>query len=338
MKMLKIISTVFMVGAFANIFAQDLDHTQYYLNLPGVNPGFTGIEDYMDTRFSFRQGWNDFAVKNNYTFVSAYGALNNSVRNALKNNTLRLSNPEAFQQVQEDRKLGRKHGVGGMLSSRSLGPYEAVTINANYAYHLPISRTVNMSFGSRVAYHSQRIDFNGFVVRDQVNDLFYQQIMAASQGNSGSFLMDFGYTVYSSKFFLGISSNGLVSTHVTGTSVIESEQARRISVQGALTRVQLGSNVTFSPGFRTTYAKGYDFTWSANGRLMLKNIAYFGAGYTNSSPKLSLMFGLNMNGRFSINYSYDKYLSNLNNFNVNVHEIVIGAALFNKYNAATRFW
>jgi len=338
MRVARFLVFLLFVCVSSRLSAQDLDHTQYYLNLPGINPGFTGIEDYMDTRFSFRQGWNDFAVKNNYTFVSAYGALNNFARNALSNNTLRLSNPEAFKQVQNERKLLRKHGVGGMITNRALGPYEASSINANYAYHLPITPRVNMAFGTRVAYNSQRIDFSGFVVRDQVNDAFYNQIMSANQGNSGAFLMDFGYVLYSSKFFLGISSNGLISTHISGTSVVEQQQARRISMQGALTSLPLGSNLSFSPGFRVNYSDGYDLMWSANGRLLLKNIVYVGAGYTNSSPKLSLLFGLNVNGRFSVNYSYDKYLSNLNNFNVNVHELVIGAALFNRYNASTRLW
>jgi len=338
MKAVRLLFTILLIGIAASVSAQELDHTQYYLNLPGINAGFTGIEDYMDTRFSFRQGWNDFAVKNNYTFVSAYGALNNFARNALSNNTLRLSNPEAFKQVQNERRLLRKHGVGGMITSRSLGPYEATTINANYAYHLPITPTLNMSFGSRVAFNSQRIDFTTYVVRDPVNDAFYQQIMQSNQGNAGSFQLDFGYVLYSSKFYLGLSSNGLVSTHVTGTSVVEIEQAKRVSLQGALTRIPIGANLVFSPSFRATYAKGYDLMASINGRLMIKNLVYVGAGYTNSSPKLSLLFGLNVNGRFSVNYSYDKYLSNLNNFNVNVHEVVIGAALFNRYNAANRLW
>ncbi len=338
MRTIRTIFTVALISIAYSASAQELDHTQYYLNLPGINAGFTGIEDYMDTRFSFRQGWNDFAVKNNYTFVSAYGALNNVSRNALTNNTLRLSNPEAFRQLQDDRKLLRKHGVGGMITSRALGPYEATTLNLNYAYHLPITPRLNMSFGSRVAYNSQRIDFTGYTVRDAVNDTFYQQIMSSNQGNAGSFLLDFGYVLYSSNFYLGLSSNGLVSSHVTGTSVVEVEQVRRVSLQGALTSLPLGSSLAFSPAFRATYAQGYDLVWSANGRLLIKNVVYVGGGYTNSSPKLSLLFGLNLNGRFSINYSYDKYLSDLNNFNVNVHELVIGAALFNRYNAATRLW
>lgn len=334
---MKYLAVVFLFVA-ASASAQDIDHTQFYLNLPGSNPGFTGIEDYMDTRFSFRQGWNDFAVKNSYTFVSAYGALNNFARNALTNNTLRLSNPDAFRQVQNERKLMRKHGVGGMITSRSLGPYVATSLNANYAYHLPITPDLTMAFGSRIGYNSQRIDFAGYVVRDQVNDTFYQSIMQSSQGNSGSFHLDFGGVVYSSRFYVGLSSNGLVSTHISGTSLVEVEQTTRVALQTALTSVRVGTNVTFSPSARVTYVKGHSPIFSANARFRLKNLVYVGAGYTNSTPRLSLLFGLNVNGRFSVNYSYDKYLSDLNNFQVNVHELVIGAALFNRYNAATKLW
>jgi type IX secretion system PorP/SprF family membrane protein len=224
-----------------------------------------------------------------------------------------------------------------MITKRNLGPYKAITVNANYAYHMPITLKLNMSFGTRVAYNSQRIDFTGYVVRDPVNDALYQQIMSSSQGNSGGFLMDFGYVLYSSKFYVGVSSNALISTHIAGTSLVEMEQARRVSLQAALTTVRLNDNITFSPTVRWTVARGYSPIVSATGRFMIKNLVYLGAGYTNSSPKLSLLFGLKTNG-FSINYAYDKYLSNLNNFNVNVHELVIGAALFNRYNATSRLW
>ncbi len=320
------------------VHGQEIDHSQYYLNLPGTNAGFTGIEDYMDTRFSFRQGWNDFAVKNNYSFVSAYGALNNFARTALTNNTLRLSDPEGFKQVQNEKKLLRKHGIGGMITSREFGPYRATTINTNYAYHLPISPGLNMAFGTRIGFNSQRIDLTNYTLRDQVNDDFYNSILASGQGNSGNFMMDFGYVLYSSKFYAGISSNGLISTRVTGSSLVELEQVMRVSFQAALTSLQLNNDLTFSPAARVTYANGYDLIWSGNGRLRYKNLVYIGAGYTNKSPKLSLLCGLNVNGRFSINYSYDKYLSDLNNFSVSVHEFVVGAALFNRYNAATKLW
>src|ERR1043165_84242 len=111
--------------------AQEIEQTQYYLNLPGVNPAFTGIEEYVDTRVSYRQGWNDFAVKNNYSFVSAYGPLGNIRRAALTNNSLRLSDPTAYSNTQVKKKLLRKHGVGGMIANRNFGPYTSTAVSIN---------------------------------------------------------------------------------------------------------------------------------------------------------------------------------------------------------------
>lgn len=321
-----------------SLHAQEIDHTQYYLNLPGINPGFTGIEDYLDTRLSFRQGWNDFAVKNNYMFVSAYGALNNAGRGALTNNTLRISDPEAFRNIQSENKLLRKHGVGGMITSRAFGPYESTTINLNYAYHLPVSRDLMMSFGTKIGYASQRIAFQGLTVRDDVNDAFYQQIMRSNEGNSGNYIMDFGYVLYSSKFILGISSANIVSTQINSKELADIQLKAKFSAQFALTSVALGEDFSLSPGARITYADGYDLIWSLNSRIRFRNLLYAGLGYTNSSPKLSLLFGLRASDRLSINYAYDKYLSDLNNFNVNVHEITIGMSLFNTYRTSSKLW
>src|SRR6267378_1612907 len=98
--------------------AQEIDYTQYYLNLAGVNAGFTGMEDYMDLKMAYRIGGNDFGVKNNNVFVSAYGALGASKQIALKRNSLRISNLQAFEEHLSDRRWRRRHGIGGMVTSR----------------------------------------------------------------------------------------------------------------------------------------------------------------------------------------------------------------------------
>src|SRR5882757_6755627 len=83
----------------AHGLAQEIDYTQYYLNLAGVNAGFTGMEDYLDLKMAYRQGGNAFGVKNNNVFVSAYGALGASRRLSIKRNSLRISNYDAFEQL-----------------------------------------------------------------------------------------------------------------------------------------------------------------------------------------------------------------------------------------------
>jgi type IX secretion system PorP/SprF family membrane protein len=318
--------------------AQEIEHTQYYLNLPGVNPAFTGIEEYVDTRVSYRQGWNDFAVKNNYSFVSAYGPLGNIRRAALTNNSLRLSDPTAYSDTQVKKKLLRKHGVGGMIANRNFGPYTSTAVSINYAYHLPVSRTVMMSFGTKMGYAAQRLSLNNLTVRDDVNDLFYQQLINSNQGNSGNYFMDFGYALYSSKFYFGVSASNLVSSRVSGSGLLDIRQTTWYRAQASLLSAKLGKDFHFSPGVQVIYGKNYDLIWGVNARLRYKDILYAGGGYTVATPKLSMMFGVRVTPRLSLNYSHDKYLSDLNNFSVSVNELVLGLVLVNKFNLKSITW
>ena len=317
---------------------QSVDFTQYYLNNAGSNPGYTGAEDFLDTKFSFRQGWNGFGIRNNYVYASAYSSLNNSKRGILRQNGLHLSDPEILRKVQSTKAVRRKHGIGGMVTDRKLGPYELVSANANYAYHLPIGRTLSLGFGTKLGIQNQRIDFTGYTVRDDINDQFYRSLMNASAGNQMMFQMDFGLVLYSDKFNIGISSNNLVQSQVSGQQLIQQTGARSYILQASAMSVRMGKDVEFTPGVRAIYTNGYNTIVQLNGRFRYKKLIYAGAGFSNQSSKLSLLAGLNLQGGLSVNYAYDRYLGDLNNFNVSVHEINIGLALFNKFGATNRFW
>jgi hypothetical protein len=123
-----------MIGFFAllslsisSVRAQEIDYTQYYLNFGGVNAGFTGMEDYLDLKMAYRIGGNEFGVKNNNVFVSVYGVLGTSGQMSLKRNSLRISNLSAFEELQSNRRWRRRQGVGGMVTSRTVGPYTSVS-------------------------------------------------------------------------------------------------------------------------------------------------------------------------------------------------------------------
>ncbi|HZY81984.1 MAG TPA: PorP/SprF family type IX secretion system membrane protein [Cyclobacteriaceae bacterium] len=316
--------------------AQAADYTQYYLNLAGINPGFTGIEDFTDTKFGFRQGWNDFSVKNNSFYLSTYAVLNSQLRSALKGNMLRISSPEVLRSIQEDKKILRKHGVGGMLYSRNLGPYKLFSFNANYSYHIPLTSRLYLSFGTRVGYNSQRINFANYTVRDPIKDEFYQQLMASQQGNIGTAVIDFGTTLYSDRFYLGLSSIDMITTKVSG-SVLDLEQAPRYALQFGVTGWNIRPNINLSPGVRLLYEDSQDLLWTLNARLRFYDAFYIGGGFTGPTSRMSFLLGYTA-GRYSINYSYDQYLSELNNFNVSMHEFVLGMSLFNKLKARSKIW
>jgi type IX secretion system PorP/SprF family membrane protein len=316
--------------------AQEIDFTQYYLNLAGVNAGFTGMEDYVDLKLAYRQGGNDFGVKNSNVFVSAYGALGARSQQSLKKNSLRISNMEAFEQLQSNQRFRRRQGIGGMLTSRTVGPYTSVSVNGNYAYHLPISPKLNVSLGTRIAYGSQRVDFNGYTVRDPVNDVFYQQLLQSNPGNQNSVSIDFGTVLYSNRFYLAFSSTNLGMKSLSGEPQLSIKNKRQFSLQTAAI-LPLGTFLSLNSGLKLTQAEGYDFMWAVNSRLRYKELIYLGAGYSGGS-KMSLLFGLAVNGKLAINYAYDHYFTGLSSLNVNVHEVVVGISLFNTYESKSRLW
>ncbi|UII25497.1 PorP/SprF family type IX secretion system membrane protein [Fulvivirga maritima] len=306
--------------------------TQYYLNMPNQNPAFTGIDPFLDIKAGFRQSWNDFANKNNSYFITADGSIGGNSGDVLKNNALRVSD-DSFTPSQEAR---RHHGLGGMVLSQNFGAFKYLQLNLNYAYHLPVSDQVNLALGTRVAYSSHEIDYSDLQVRDQVNDQLYQSLMAVGAGKLQSMLIDFGITMYSDKFYLGISTVNLVSEDVGSDQVgdIEEEKNYKANVGYVMT---LNPDFDLLPSADFTYGDIYGLTWQGTARLRYKEMVYLGFSYENDI-RASLLFGLSFENKYSFHYSYDYFTHDLNDFNKGNHEFAIGLFLFNKYSKNSKFW
>jgi type IX secretion system PorP/SprF family membrane protein len=316
-------------------YAQEDDYTQYYLNLPSVNPAFTGMDDFFSLNAGVREGWNNYGIQNDNSYLSFFGALNNGNRAGRRNNALRTSDPTIFESIQNEKKFRRRHGLGGIVTNRKVDPYKSFGTFLNYAYHLPVTPSLNISFGTRLGYTNQRIDFTGLQVRDDVNDLFYQSLLMAGQGSQNTLLVDFGTVIYSKRFFLGVSSDNLVARKMNGDQLFNLNTGVRYRAQVGVF-LPLNAEWILTPGISSSYKEGYDVRWAANVRLKYKDLIYLGTAY-EPNLKASLLLGLTTH-KVSINYGYDIYLSGLNNFNVNTHELVLGLILFNPYKLKSRFW
>ncbi|MFM9840234.1 MAG: PorP/SprF family type IX secretion system membrane protein [Cyclobacteriaceae bacterium] len=328
-----LVSFLFVAGTLPN-YAQEFNSTQYYSNLPNTNPGFTGIDDYLDVKFSVNQGWNSFNITNNNIYISAFSSLNSSARTSVKNNALRIST-SAYGDILPTNQLRRKHGMGGTLAGRNIGPYRSVTLGYNYAYHIPLSSKFNFSLGSRLAYFNQRIDFSGFTVRETGDNLF-DQLTRAGNANQSSFLMDFGAVLYSEKFYAALSSVNQIKGKISGDNLLDYSELVTYQFNTAR-NFRIAQTVQLNTGLRLTLKQGLDMGWAVNARFRYKELLYIGSGFNNNS-QLSLLFGLAFNPNFGLHYTYDQYLSSLSSFNVNAHEIVLGIGLFNKAHSQPKFW
>jgi type IX secretion system PorP/SprF family membrane protein len=326
---------IYLFFSFQISNAQDIVSSQYYSNLATYNPAFTGIDDFVDLKLSVYQGWNSFNTRNNNFYISAFGSINNPQQASIKNNALRISS-SAYQQIEAERDLRRKHGMGGIISARNIGPYRSASINYQYAYHLPISSGYNFSMGARVSYLSQRIDFSGFEVRRPDEDIFYQQLMQSSNSSQSSYLVDFGLLLYSDVFYFGVSSSNIVKGRLSSDALINFNDAQQIQMNTA-GNFRIASNVLLNTGLQLNWQQGYPLGWAANVRARYKELLYVGSGYNHNS-KLSLLLGISISSKLNLHYSYDQYLSSLSGFNVNAHEIVLGLSIFNTSYSQPKFW
>ena len=335
-----IVIIVSCLGFATNLGAQDFNYTQYYLNLPAVNPGFTGMEDFWDLKLSFRQqGVNNFDARNKSLYISTYGPVNSSASSSMKNNSLRLSDPNSYNNLESNRgtrkKLLRRHGIGGMLFNRDLGAYQSFNASFNYAYHLPVSRTHHLSFGTSIRYSGRQIGISGLMVRDVVNDQTYQQLVQSGKGRMDMMIVDFGTALYSDKGYVGLSSTSLIS-YALGISDFNSTDIRTYSLQAGRF-MRLGANLELSPVINVDYNAATGVSGGGSARLRYRSMVYAGAGY-QSNGKASGMLGFTMSGKYNLNYSYDHYFGPLQGFNVTMHEVVFGITLFNKYGLNSSIW
>jgi type IX secretion system PorP/SprF family membrane protein len=331
--MKRFILFLFLINS-AEVFSQDFVSTQYYSNLGAVNPGFVGVDDFLDVKFSVFQGWNGFDVRNNNFYVSAFGVLNNTGKANIKNNALRLSS-SVYSEIESSKGLNRRHGMGGMISGRNLGPYRSVEFSYQYAYHLPINKHMTFSLGTKLGYLAQRIDFSDLRV-SVGDDEFFNRILVANNGNRGSYVIDFGGVLYSKNFYFGVSTNRLVLG--TLSEGLEINLAERQQVSGQMATIfSTGPNIKVNFGLSGRYVEGADIHWDANTRVRYKELFYFGAAYSKAS-RFSLLAGFSLGPKLHAHYTYDQYLSSLGSFNVNAHEIVVGVALANRAKASVKYW
>lgn len=317
-------------------YGQDKAFTQYYLNLPAVNPGFTGMEPYLDLKGAFRQRWSGFSDKNSAFYISGYGSLGRTSPTVFKNNSLRISNPEAYEKVANSSSLKRMHGIGGMITSQTVGPFKTMSANVNYAYHLPLSRAVSLAMGTRLSYVDYQLSFEDYVVRDPDGDAFYQELINSSEGKQQQFVGDFGMTLYSDKFYIGFSSSNLISEPIGDGELLKlASDAAYHAVAGV--QFDLSPIIDLYPGVRVSYSDLYEATWEANVRVRYDEMIYIGLAYEND-VKAAVLFGLTFDEKYSINYSYDYYLNDLKDFNTGNHEFTLGIAIFNKYSTPARLW
>lgn len=317
-----------MLSVGGKLNAQQIGrYSMYMQNFYSVNPASAGLENHLDVTTGYRQQWIGLSHAPRTFFVSANMPLSKEVRSPAPA-SMRISDPNQYQSMfPPTRKL--KHAVGAMANVSQYGAFKFTRAYATYAVHLPITKKLNLGFGTNVGFSSFNID-QRLIQLELPNDPFYDQSLIDAQQNNSLLDIDAGLMLYSRTFFVGYSTAQLLGNNVSfGSKMLYGE----LPIHH---RLLFGYNIRVNRDWKLL-PNGFVFlsktglmTAELNVRVDFRDQLWCGLSYRHFDAVIP-MFGVYLNNQFKLGYAYDYTISNLRNYAPGgSHEIMIGWMFGNK--------
>lgn len=314
---------------FGQVFGQQIpQYSQYLRNQFMINPAAAGVYDFVDITLSGRWQWLGFQDSPRTAYLSACGVLGKKVKPyynpALRTSSGIVKNPEI--------KTGNlKHALGGQLLFDQYGAFRRMNVSGTYALHIPLSKNLNMSFGTRLglsnnAFLSSKAQVLNVMDPSQgYTDATYDALYA---NNSNKFIMDlgFGLYLYNKNLFFGISADHLSKDLVEFGSGVANFNTQMHFNATLGYKFPISENLTLMPAVLAKYMQPAPFSIEGSLQLEYKEWLWAGVSYRHTDAVVG-MVGLNISERFKFGYSYDFSISRIKKYTSGGHEIVLGIML-----------
>ena len=308
-------------------FAQQLpQYSQYNRNQIMVNPGATGMYDFLDVTIGGRYQWAGFT--NAPMTAYAYGSSVIGGNKQRYNPSIRTS----YGPI-ENPKVGTgraKHAVGAQVVTDQYGAFRDLSFAGTYAIHLPVTRDHNLSLGTKVGLSNssflqeratvltQMPGYSGPISADNTYDLY-----VANQGSVNFMEVGAGLFFYSDDLYVGISADQLTRGMVQfGNGSSNFDPNMHFNLMAGY-RFSLNNDWTLMPSFLAKYMNPAPVMIEGSLQFEYKERFWFGASYRHTDALIG-MLGCNLSSRFKVGYSFDFSLSPFNNYSSGGHELVLG--------------
>ncbi|MBB6609732.1 type IX secretion system membrane protein PorP/SprF [Pontibacter sp. Tf4] len=283
-------------------------YSQYMLNNFILNPAITGIESYADIRVSNRRQWIGLDGAPVTYYLTAHTPLN-----------------KGMGSTQYHRALAH-HGIGAVLHTDKTGPLRRTGVAFSYAYHLPITNSINISGGASVGIIRNSINTNDLEFTNS-ND----PLVGGGSINNNVVDLNLGLWIYSRNFSVGVAGAQLLED-VGSFNAAEEDRAalglQRHYFATASYRFEPTSTLDVIPSVMWKLANPSPASVDVSLRTIYDERFWVGAAYRHNDALVG-MVGVYVSPVLDISYSYDATTSSLNKVSAGTHEVVIGFKLMN---------
>ncbi|MCC9167356.1 PorP/SprF family type IX secretion system membrane protein [Pontibacter harenae] len=297
-----------MVIAVQASAQQRPQYSQYLLNNFLLNPALSGIEDYADIRVSNRRQWMGLDGAPVTYYVTANTPLNKGAGSTKYHKAL------------------AHHGVGASIYTDKTGPLRQTSITGSYAYHMPLTNSINASAGVSAGLIRNSLNSSELELTNE-ND----PLLGGGSINENMLDLNIGFWVYSRDFSIGIAGAQLLGD-AEGLSAGENNDPnfdlqRHFFLTGSY-RFSVTRDLDIIPSVMLKMATPSPLAVDVSARALYDERFYVGASYRHKDAIVG-MLGLFISPTLDVGYSYDATISDLNRVSNGTHEIVVGIKLLN---------
>jgi type IX secretion system PorP/SprF family membrane protein len=309
--------------ASAPALAQQIaQYSQYMNNNYILNPGATGVEDYIDLKASYRTQWTGLEGAPKTFYVSGSASLG----------PWRGSDKHPLRE-----RLRPFHAVGGIVYNDVTGPTSRLGVYGSYAYNAVLTRTIRVALGASIGMQQFSVDGN------QLH--FFDPTTQAASAASRVVDATAGLWLYSPDFYVGVSGAQLFGNQLDfsygpnqlGVGAPGNSLKRHYFVTAGV-RLPLSEDFSLVPSVLLKSVSPAPRSVDINAKLKYRDLLWFGASW-RAFDSVVAMVGLSYD-QFTVGYSYDAGTSQLAGYNGGSHEILVGLRLKKKAQEVciNKFW
>jgi type IX secretion system PorP/SprF family membrane protein len=325
--MKRILSRLFLLplllAAVPALAQQQAQYSQYMNNNYLLNPGATGVEDYIDVKFSYRTQWTGLegAPKTYYASISSsLGKWRTTDKRTMRDRQRPF------------------HALGALVYNDVTGPTSRLGAYGSYAYNVVLTRNIRAALG--VSAGMQQFSVDGQQLR------FYDPTTSAASAASRVFDASAGLWVYSPDFYVGVSGAQLLGNRLNfsyNPSQVDAgapgNSLRRHYFATAGVRLPLSEEWSVVPSVLVKAVSPAPLSVDVNAKLKYRDLLWAGVSWRAFDSVVALV-GLSYE-QFTLGYSYDAGVSQLASYNSGSHEILLGLRLKKKAQVVcpdNKFW
>jgi type IX secretion system PorP/SprF family membrane protein len=318
----KLLNLVIFCGLFALVSnAQQEYQFANTINNPFLlNPAAGGMTDVMQFEASSRMQWVGYDGGPRSILLSGNSQISFKSTDKKVLTEFNIHDETLFEGPKVSTSKS-KHVIGGKVWNDAIGPFNKTSIQGSYAYHLPLTKTINFGIGLGFGFSNFRLNENKVILHQTDDNVYNQFLGSASQQNLGD--AQAGLVVYSEKFFVGLSSSQLLNNKVKLDQIMTNSNFNRHFFMIAKYRIDGGSDLAFEPTAVLKYVGNSPLSMDFGVRSILKNASWFGIQYRTNSA-LIFQIGSNLIKNFYVNYSYEQCIGKIRTSGSSTHEIQLG--------------